>query len=99
MASKGNHDRLRYPLRNRPLEYSTLCPPLQRHRRPTQTPARNSLVSGPPTSSSMAGDTGEPEVPKTVDEKLDKLLAQIATINERMDSHDHRLTRTEQLHD
>ncbi|CAN6238032.1 unnamed protein product [Urochloa humidicola] len=42
----------------------------------------------------MAGPNDDPE---TVDVKLDRILAQLTTMNNRLDAHDRRIARTEKF--
>ena len=81
----------RYPLRSNSQSSLLLHSPL---RSPHRTrPRRNNLVSETSTGASitMSGTHD----PAAMDAKLDRILGQLTTITNRLNSHDHRLARIE----
>jgi|UPI0004DEAEA7 hypothetical protein len=84
-----------YPLRSVPGS-SLLLSPLRSPKRPSRG-GRINLVSKPSgASTSLSGSMGN--VPgDSIEDKLDRLLAQVSTLNTHMALHDQRLARMEKL--
>ena len=96
-----------YSLRSLPLDQLVLHSPLRTPHRPRR---RINLVSGTAagaSSSSSATMTGPQDPEPTLRElganmrdlgaKLDRVLGQVSTINNRLDTHDRRIARTEKF--